>query len=95
MNSNYGREDKFSFRVGSGAAATLRCAEQAKPGREIAPMRFNYLMRFALRSKVSKSIAHRSTVSKAEDYELNPFSRRGGGNCGGYWGFKNVLTFRL
>ena len=41
------------------------------------------------------SIAHRSTVSKAEDIELNPFSRRGGGNCGGNWSFKNVLTFRL
>ena len=45
--------------------------------------------------KSVESIAHRSTVSKAEDYELNPFSRRGGGNCGGYWSFKNVLTFRL
>ena len=70
-------EDKFSFRAGSGAAATWRSAEQVIGAQEIAPMRLAAGLlsdqKYQKYGSQIKSMALRSKVSKAEDYELNLF----------------------
>ena len=40
---------------------------------------------------------YRCQIKSIESRRLQsqPLFRRGGGNCGGYWSFKNVLAYKL